>query len=364
MPEAQQGTSLQSIPARTSGAYRKALIVRFGGLGDILLSTPTVRAIAQEFPGIEIDYIVGKGLTPVLSGIPYIRRIIEFDKNGADSSPHAIASFLSRLASEGYDLFVNLHPSVKTALFGLASGARKHVWFVKDRRRNALTGKVPHAIDDFAKELSHLGIDDIDSHAMDFVVPAADVAQAREILASTGVAETDKLLVMNPAATRYVNRWAPERFADLCDRYVGIDGVKVVVTGGSGDRKLIDEMLGNSQRARDVIDLGGKLSIKQLGAVLARADAFVTADTGPMHIAAALDAPLICLSGAADPDRTGPLSPKSTVLIDRSLPCVSCQNKTCQFGMDIKCMTGISVDAVASAIDDKFRVSLRMNQSM
>jgi ADP-heptose:LPS heptosyltransferase len=89
--------------------------------------------------------------------------------------------------------------------------------------------------------------------------------------------------------------------------------------------------------------------------VLARADVLLTCDTGPMHIGAAVGTPLVVLSGAADPDRTGPLTETSTVLIDRTLPCVPCRDRICARG-DMMCMQNLSVPAVISAL------ALRMNR--
>ena len=98
-----------------------------------------------------------------------------------------------------------------------------------------------------------------------------------------------------------------------------------------------------------ILNLAGRLTVKEFGALLARADTLLTCDTGPMHIGAALGTPLVVLSGAADPDRTGPLTENSTVLIDRTLPCVPCRDRICARG-DVMCMQNLTVPAVIAAV--------------
>jgi ADP-heptose:LPS heptosyltransferase len=98
-----------------------------------------------------------------------------------------------------------------------------------------------------------------------------------------------------------------------------------------------------------VLNLAARLKIKETGALLARTNVLVTPDTGPMHIASALGTPMVVLSGAADPDRTGPLSPRDLVVINRELPCVPCGDRTCRRG-DIACMTQMPVDWVMEAV--------------
>ena len=331
------------------GTFRRALIIRLGGLGDILLATPTARALAQAYPGIRIDFAVGKGLTEVLSGLPYIDNVLEFHKYGRGALPHRLFAFLWKVRRAGYDLFINLQPSAKTALIGRASKAGAQIIFAKDRRPQPETGRVRHAIDDFYKELAVIDITGTLDRSMDFHVPHEAADRVDRLLQKAKVRREDRLVVLNPAATRLVNRWPTERFAQVCD-LLNDEGIRVAVTGGALDRPIIDHLKANARSAARLIDLGGQLSIKELGALLTRANAFLTCDTGPMHIAAALDTPLVCLSGAADPDRTGPLSPRSVVLIDRTLPCVPCQNKHCLYGKDIRCMTGLSVANVIDAL--------------
>lgn len=350
-------------------AFRRALFIRFGGLGDILLATPAVRAVAQAFPGIEMDFVVGGGMSEALAGHPLVRRVLCFDKRGSDPRPDHFLPFLWDLHRQRYDLAVNLHPSAKSFLMVRASGARRRLTFHKCMEVNPDTGRVAHAVDDFAKELRPLGVG-VTDRRLDFVVPAAARRSTAEKLAASGVAPGTQVLVINPAASRPLNRWPLERFAEVAAHFAGRPGLTVVVTGAPPAFRTVmdglDEMALAAEVARAdprILNLAGKLSLKEFGALLEGAGALLTCDTGPMHIGAALGTPLVVLSGAADPDRTGPLTPNSVVLTDRTLPCVPCRDRLCARG-DMMCMQNLSVPAVIAATEQRLALARRTRNGL
>jgi len=339
--------------------YKRTLFIRFGGMGDILLATPSVRAVREAFPGIEIDFVVGGGMTDALTGHPDVRDILTFDKRGIDSRLDHFVPFLARLARRRYDLVINLHPSAKSYLMAAASGAKTKLTFEKRMEVRPDTGRVAHAVDDFAKELLPLGIEPVTDRALDFFVPDSAHQRVAALLADLGVSADDKLLVINPAASRPLNRWPLERFGEVAAYWASRPGVKVALTGAPPSFKTVMDGLDEVSLARElaaadprILNLAGRLTVKEFAATLARADTLLTCDTGPMHIGAALHTPLVVLSGAADPDRTGPLTENSTVLIDRTLSCVPCRDRICRRG-DMLCMSNLTVTNVIAAVGER-----------
>ncbi len=350
--------------------YQRALFIRFGGMGDILLATPSVRALRTAFPGIAVDFVVGGGMTDALTGHPDVRDILTFDKRGVDSRLDHFVPFLAKIARRRYDLVVNLHPSAKSYLMAAASGAKTKLTFEKRMEVRADTGRVAHAVDDFAKELEPLGIGSVSDRALNFFVPSAAHERVAALLAELGVSSTDRLLVINPAASRPLNRWPQERFGEVAAYWAGQPQVKVALTGAPSSFKTVMDGLVEVELARElaafdsrIVNLAGQLSVKEFGALLARADTLLTCDTGPMHIGAALGTPLVVLSGAADPDRTGPLTENSTVLIDRSLPCVPCRDRICRRG-DMLCMSNLTVPAVIAAVGQRLGQTERTHRGI
>jgi ADP-heptose:LPS heptosyltransferase len=337
-------------------SFRRALVIRFGGLGDILLATPTVRALYGAYPGVAIDFIVGSGMEQALTGNAHVRRIIAFDKSGKDGRLRRLVPFLASLARERYDLVINLHPNIKSQLMAAASGARCRITFQKRMEVREDTGRVAHAVDDFAKEVLPLGIS-VTDRRLDFVVPTDAQDRVDSVLLASGVSPDERLLVINPAASRPINRWPRERFRAVAEHFSAQRGMRVVVTGArSGYWTPIDpideEELAAYVASADsrIVNTAGQLTVKELGALFLRAGAFLTCDSGPMHVAAALDTPMVVLSGAADPDRTGPLTPNARVLIDRSLGCVPCRDRLCARS-DVLCMSNLGIHSAIEALN-------------
>ena len=347
--------------------YQRALFIRFGGIGDILLATPSVRALHAAFPGIAIDFVVGGGMADALAGNPLVRRVWTFDKRGVDSRFDHFAAFLVQIARVGYDLTINLHPSAKSYLMVAASRAHTRLTFRKCMEINPMTGTVTHAVDDFAKELLPLGIGPLSDRSLDFAVPDTARTSVAQMLRRLGVQPGERLLVINPAASRPLNRWPLERFREVAGDWAARLDVKVAVTGAPSSFKTVMDGLDEVGLALEVasadpriLNLAGRLSVQEFGALLERADTLLTCDTGPMHIGAALGTSLVVLSGAADPHRTGPLTENSTVLIDQSLACVPCRDRICGRG-DIMCMQNLTVTNVNLAIEERFRSARRTN---
>ena len=180
------------------GPIRRICVVRFGGMGDILLATPAVRALARHFGTSDIDFIVGRGMKPALDGISYLNHIIEFDKAGDDARIGRFLPALAQIRARHYDLFVNFQPSAKTFLMAFASRAPYKITFRKDRRRQPGSGRVRHAVDDFIKELSGLGIEQVDDRSLDFVIPPEATDSVARLLAAEGIAPDATILAINP----------------------------------------------------------------------------------------------------------------------------------------------------------------------
>ncbi|MBC8143312.1 MAG: glycosyltransferase family 9 protein [Armatimonadetes bacterium] len=330
-----------------TGQIKKVCMIRFGGMGDILLATPALRAVSETFNTEAIDIIVGKRMGDAVTGIPYIRRVTEWDKAGADANLPNFIRFLAELRRERYDLFLNFQPGSRSILMGLASGAKRVLTFTKDRRKQRETGRVRHAIDDFTKELKPLGIETVTDRHMNFHVPEAARESCADVRRAHGVA--GRYIVVNPASTRLVNRYPPERWAEVIDELTRtLPGFAVVLSGAPNECELANAVLQGVRPGANAVSLAGLLTVKELGALLESADCVLTGDTGPLHIASAVGAPVVCLSGAADPDRTGPVSPRDLVVIRRDLPCVPCQDRVCRRS-DIACMTGLPIEWVVNA---------------
>ena len=329
------------------------VVLRYGGLGDILLATPLLRIVNQRYPAASITFVTESGNTSILANSTLVVSTHGLDKLTRSSVYKSLAAGSSLRTQLGsIDLYVNLQPSMKSIAIGFGLMPKATWTFKKDRRIQTATGKVRHAIDDFLNVLPD-GVPSDANRLMEFVIPLAAKSQAEKKATELGI-NLSTAVVINPAGTRDINRWPPDKLAEFIGwMEANLTGYTPVLIGGPGDSWLEDAIVGHL--GRPVKSLIGKLSLQELGAVVQQAAVTVTGDTGPLHIAAAVGAHIVCLSGAADPDRTGPSNnPFDLVVINRSLACVPCQGRSCKRG-DIACMTQMSVASVVDAVERRIK---------
>lgn len=329
------------------------VVLRYGGLGDILLATPLLRVLKEQHPEAAVTFVTEAANVGILKHSTFVHTSVGLDKATRSS---LIASYKKGCAIRNavgvIDLYVNLQPSLKSAAIGIGLMPRLTWSFKKDRTVQPSTGKVRHAIDDFLNVLPD-GIPANADRSMEFVIDNESKKTANAKLNQLGIEVTQAILI-NPAGTRDINRWPTAKIANLISWIdENLSKYTPVLVGGPSDAWLEHEI--NEQLDNAVASLVGRLTLQELGGLMEDAAVTITGDTGPLHIAAAVNARIVCLSGAADPDRTGPSNnPKDLVVINRSLPCVPCQGRSCKRG-DIACMTQMSVESVVDALERRIK---------
>lgn len=355
----------------TPTAPRRILIVRFGAMGDLVLTTPVIRALRRQWPQAEISYIVGRGLADTLRGHPDLAEVIEFDKR-EDARPARLLAFLKRIRARRYDLFVNLQRSVKTVLIGAASGAPLKVTYRRDGRVQPGSGQRLHAVENFLRTLAPLGITAEAQAAvgrhLDFVWPQAALSAVESLLDGHGLGAGRPLVLVNPGASAPSRQWPVAQLAACLDEVATAhpDWGLALIGGRGADQQTAKETLAAMRQPGRVVDLVAAVDLKQTGALLARADALVTMDTGPMHIAAAVGTPLVGLFGATAVDRTGPTPPPPgsrgvlpLALVHREgLDCVPCEQRECRRG-DLACLARQSPAVVRAAVERQLAAGRR-----
>jgi ADP-heptose:LPS heptosyltransferase len=202
-----------------------------------------------------------------------------------------------------------------------------------------------HALTRGLKLLAAIGID-TPSVAYGIPVSEADGQRVDALLDTHGAGRSRPLVAINPVALWETKLWLNDRFAVLADRLTADHGVDVVFTGGPGDRDTI-ALIRGMMRTR-AADLSGRTTLTMLAALYRRAALLVTTDTGPMHLAAAVDTPVVALFGPTAPWRTGPYGDGHTVV--RTAPsCSPCFKRRCDVHQ-CRCMRDITVDRVLAAV--------------
>ncbi|MFZ2448661.1 MAG: lipopolysaccharide heptosyltransferase I [Syntrophobacteraceae bacterium] len=325
----------------------KILIIKPSSLGDIIHALQVLAMLYEDFPGAGIDWVVARGFHEILEDHPMIRRLWVIDKNAWKKARNAWATLgdlrtLARgLRRERYDIVIDLQGLFRSAMIGLFTGSAERVGWQSAREGARFTYKYRvgfhpeiHAVERNIQLAEFVGCR---MREPSFPFPPIEISP--DILRIL----PREYAVIAPFAATAVKSWPARNFAELVSRLP----LPSVIVGGASDARLADEMAaGSNGRA---ISLAGKTGLRELAAIISRARFFVSADTGPMHMAAALNVPVFAIFGPTNPVRTGPYGSIHTV-IRKEMPCSPCyKRRPCD---DWGCMSDITPEMVLKAIEN------------
>ncbi len=323
----------------------KVLFFKPGAIGDLLHTLPALKALRKKFIAAHITVVVSPGLDSLIQGMPVTDRVQVFDKAKLKSSLKDFIEFALSLRGQHYDLFIDMQPSLRSMVLRWLSGAR-HVLVYRKQRSKAGRRRL-HAAENFLETLRPLGID-IYVDGIELQLATDVITNIDRFLTARNI-DKRSLIALNCSvgAARPARNWFPERFALLADRLINELGAQVVFVGGNEDRELVRRVLADMKNR--AVSAAGDLSIPESAALLARCKCLVSADTGPLHLATAVQTPVVGLFGSTDPRRTGPVGRGHKVII-KGLACIPCEEKKCPLGTRA-CMADITVDEVFNAVE-------------
>jgi heptosyltransferase-1 len=336
-------------------APQSILIIRLSSLGDILHALPSFRALRRSFPGARIDWLVEERTKFLLSAVPGIDQIVAIDtlaprkRPFSRSSWSSIVSAMRTLRRARYDLSIDFQGLIKTGLLSYLSGARTRLgfgrslvwerpahWFYSRRVESA--GEAVHII-----ALNQLLADAAGASPapgpIDLKVPEAASIAVEERLTQHDIRN---FAIVNPGGGWPTKRWPAARYAALADRLVHRLGLQVVVTTGPGEEGYFPRMAAECQAELHHFPV----PFLELVPLIRQARLFISGDTGPLHLACALGAPVVGIFGPTSPARNGPWSAPDEAVV-RPLPCSFCHGRSCPTRNE--CMD-ISVDDVYAAV--------------
>lgn len=331
---------------------RKILIIRNDGIGDLLNSTPAISLLRQNYPGAEFTVLTRSSTAPILIGNPDVDRILTFDRQGAHQRLMSRLKFYLGLRREKYDLVVAMRTASWSHFLSCLSGARyrlgrrqkrfkstlTHVW--RERYRKGYVQEVDRNYD-----LVGLICEGDGDRRLVFKVLDEEFAHAKRQLADWGIAPNDDLVCIHPGASSFDKRWPEENYAEIADALVRERRAKVLILRGPEETALAWNI--QSAMQADSIAYAPK-SVRELGALIQCCSLVVCNDSGPMHIAAALDVPTVAIFGPTDHVAWKPLSKNATV-VRRDMPCWPCSAHKCKIGWE--CTKKLRVDLVWEKVE-------------
>ena len=302
------------LPLQLADVERVA-VFRALHLGDFLCSVPALRALKDRFPGAELTYIGLPWAREIVERYRYVDRFLEFPGycglEGVASRPKVVHEFLDEARAYRYDLAIQMHGDGRVSNGFVAQlGARVSLGY---RRRSVELPKeldVELEMDDGEHEVLRWlrlvgALGAVGTVEIEFPLTPGDRTEAESVLAESGVAPADLVVVLHPGAKEATKRWPAIGFARVGDSLSEQVGARVLITGSRDEMDVARAVASEMREPARVV--AGRTSLGGLAALLGRAQLLVTNDTGPSHLAAAIGVPSVVLFGPTEPGRWAPL---------------------------------------------------------
>lgn len=292
----------QPIPAP-----RSICLLRLSALGDVTHVVPLVRTLRQAWPGVELSWVIGGGEHRLLDGLAGVEFIV-YDKKTGLAGMRALRRALH---GRRFDALLQMQVAARANLLSAFIPARRRIGYDRARSKDLhglfINERIPdrpgiHVLDAIGSFCEPLGLRQ-DTVRWDLPVPD----EARAWAAAQWPADGTPTLLISPCSSHVRRNWFADRYAAVAD-HAAAQGWRVVLCGGRSrlERETADAILAAMQAP--ALDLVGKDTLKQLPALLERAELVMTPDAGPMHIANAMGAKVLGLHAASNPARSGPYS--------------------------------------------------------
>jgi heptosyltransferase I len=337
-------------PIEFASPPQRILIIKPSAIGDIVHALPVLSLLRRRWPEAHVSWVVTTACAGLLDSHPLLDEVIPFERRRfgkgwrKPSAAAVLFNFTRSLREKQFDLVIDLQGLFRSGWLAAKTRAPVRVGPSEAREFGWMfyTHRVPtgfpegQAVERYLNIAEALGLG---RGPVEFVFPTND-ADRRSIdgLIAPGV----RYAVFLPGANWVTKRWPPEKFAacvePLRERY----GLQSVVAGGGGDSVIAAKIPG-------AIDVTGKTNLRQLVALLERADLVIANDTGPMHIAAALGRPLVTMYGPTSPFRTGPFGRLDSV-VQLDIHCSPCYGRRCSH---ISCLHKLEADPILEAVAEQ-----------
>jgi heptosyltransferase I len=286
---------------------RSICLLRLSALGDVTHVVPLVRTLQRAWPEVSLAWVIGTGEHRLLEGLPGVEFLV-YDKR---SGLRGMRELRRQLHGRRFDALLQMQVAARANLLSGFIPARRRIGYDRSRSKdlhglfvNERIADRPgiHVLDAIGSFCEPLGLRQTTVN-WDLPVPGAAREWARAQWPDDGV----PTLLVSPCSSHELRNWRPERYAAVAD-HASSRGWRIVLCGGRSDleRNMADAILA-ALRA-PALDLVGKDTLKQLPALLERADLVMTPDSGPTHIANAMGTKVLGLHAASNPQRSGPYS--------------------------------------------------------
>ena len=336
-------------------------------IGDVVLTTPVIRAIRRARPAARLSYLVEPQAAPIVTGNPHLDEVIVTPLLHGASRLREDGALALRLRKARFDAVIDFHGGPRSSLLAFATGARRRIGYTIAGRSWMYTTRVPrprghrprHSVEN-QWELAEALVPDLGrpTRAGDPVEMHEDAGTAGRVegrLRALGIGPAHELIVIHVGAGNEFRRWPESSFAEVAAALAAErPNRRIILTTGPAQAARADEVrrlaIGGGAAA-GAVSVSCDLGLEELRGLVARARLFLGGDSGPAHIAATTATPMVVLFGPTTPVVWGPWRDGSaaTETVDvGELPCRPCDQRVCEPG-DFRCLRGLRAGLVTDA---------------
>jgi heptosyltransferase-2 len=348
-----------------AGGTQRILVRANNWIGDVVMISPSLKALRETYPRAVIDVVARPHVADCFAAHPWVDGVVLHDPGGRHRGARGFLRLLAELRARRYDMAVLFQKAFGAALMAWGARIPRRIGHATDHRRLLLTDAIPqtpefdrlHHVEYFLRVARAAGcpVDALPRRV--YFHPGDDARSfAGRLLEGAGASRFPFLAAFATGASKAPRAWHAERFADLAGRLARERGAGIVVVGGESDRAEAQVVL--RAAGSHGIDAVGRTTVRQMAALIERCRVFVGNDSGPMHLAAALDVSVLALFGPGTPVRTAPwMDPRRFTALTNNYPCSPCRQdffRECAPAPSGKPMCLESIDAAraAAALDD------------
>jgi 3-deoxy-D-manno-octulosonic-acid transferase/heptosyltransferase-1 len=343
------------------------LIVKLSSIGDVVHTLPSLAALRSHYPKSRITWIVEDEAFDLLKNNPLLDEAIPFSRRkwlsnlrsltDLSGTLNEIYSFLKRMRLHDYDIIIDFQGLLKSGLLVfLCKGGRK-IGYDRSRELSYLflnervepCGKEAHAVERYLNLVRYLGTENTPCY-FPITITTEDKENVERILCENKIRKDLPVIVVSPWARWESKLWGEHNFARLSDLAVDNLNAQVILTGSGQDAKGNERIL--SLMKNRALNLTGRTNLREIAYLFTVSDCVVTLDSGPLHIASAVQTPIISLFGPTAPWRTGPYPPGNSAVVRKTLLCSPCFKRKCG---EQTCMKEITVEEVFDGLKSKVK---------
>lgn len=307
-----------AAPAPASSA--RILFIRIDRIGDMVLSTPAIRAISEKYPSAELCVLASPVTAPLIASDPRVGSVVVWDSSLGWRGALAV---VRKLREARFDLAIDpcADYGIKTAVIAFASGADVRAGYDLYGRgiffnlKAALSAEREHFVEEAFGVLKLLGIERAGLEP-ELHISAGAGAEARTLLKASAAGETEYLVAIHPGGYYPSQRWSPAGFAGVIRALIEKHGAKVLLIGSGRERELVDDVADRACGGLDKKNIIKLINCRAdvLAALIKKCRIFIGNNSGPLHIAAALKVPSVSTMGPTDPVKWSPRGAGQVVL--------------------------------------------------